>query len=835
MKLKFGACVALAFLFALSGVMIAQTSFPPNSLDPTRNIANPQLLDQSHTPLPEQYIWTADDVSAPHVHGQHNETIATPHYFRAAFNVATLPKQATLYVAGPKALEVYVNGKLADNVQENPDSTLKDPMFETDVARFLHSGKNVLAVKITPLEQRWMHETYFVAKIVPRPPDVYAPALVISDPNWKGARNVAAGWSDSNFDDASWKPVKALGSIESSIDFFQANDDAGLYRWPGYIGASSFLAHTVLPIHSVLEVFRGRSTYSNLDALTQISAPSAGQEFTVHLASANVPEQEVPSLLLDFGKEINGRIEIVSDSDQPIQMTVQYGESKEETVIQPYLGVDPLTVLPHTTAYGPKSSFRYAKIRFVGGGQELRFKSIALDAIYYPVQYQGSFESSDPLLNRIWEVGAYTSHLCMQDDIWDAPKRDRMRWAGDLDVSGRVIDDVFYDHFLMQDTITRLVPAAPATYHVRGNLGYVNGIPGYSAWWISELTQYYLHTGSLDYVKGLHDRLLQVLAYMDTDLDAKNLFANKNNAWPFIDWSPDLDNDTPETRRGTQFEFYLAYRDAAYLLRQSGDNVNAEQYERRAQTLKQASQKYLLDASTGTFGPRWQINAIAVYSGVANRSQYAPIWDHVLSSVTTTKYTALFMSPYYNYYIISAMAETGHTSEALDWIRTYWGGMLDEGATSFWEAYYPTWPKYDFHASLQADDGTGYFVSLSHGWSSGPTAWMMEQILGIQPTGPGFKQVTIRPDLGGLKWARGAEPTPNGLLKIDLQQNGGLQIGVNVPANVEATVLIPVESTSQHVYINGKEVGAGQSQIVENGTRAAVVLHQPGHYTLEAR
>ena len=91
----------------------------------------------------------------------------------------------------------------------------------------------------------------------------------------------------------------------------------------------------------------------------------------------------------------------------------------------------------------------------------MRFQSIALDDIYYPVKYQGSFESSDPLLNQIWEVGAYTEHLCMQEDIWDATKRDRARWAGDLDVSGRGIDDVFDDHFLMQDTMTNLLPAAP--------------------------------------------------------------------------------------------------------------------------------------------------------------------------------------------------------------------------------------------------------------------------------------------------------------------------------------------------------------------------------------
>ena len=227
-------------------------------------------------------------------------------------------------------------------------------------------------------------------------------------------------------------------------------------------------------------------------------------------------------------------------------------------------------------------------------------------------------------------MGAYTEHLCMQDDIWDATKRDRARWAGDLDVSGRGIEDVFDDHFLMQDTMTRLLGNAPIKAHV-------NGIAGYSAWWINVVTEYYLHTGSKDYLQSLHERLVQLLNYMDTEVDAKNLYANQTHQWAYVDWSADLNGDTPESRRATQFEFYLAYRDAAFLLRQLGDTANAEHFEQRAALLKEASQKYLLDPSTGTFGPRWQTNAAAVFSGVADPSQYASIWDHVLSSVGNTR------------------------------------------------------------------------------------------------------------------------------------------------------------------------------------------------------
>ena len=95
-------------------------------------------------------------------------------------------------------------------------------------------------------------------------------------------------------------------------------------------------------------------------------------------------------------------------------------------------------------------------------------------------------------------------------------------------------------------------------------------------------------------------------------------------------------------------------------------------------------------------------------------------------------------------------------------MRAYWGGMLAEGATSFWEAYDPRWSKAHSHATLQADGRTGYFVRLARGWSSRPVAWLLEEMVGIKPLASTYRNVQIRPDLLGLTWARGAVATPHG-------------------------------------------------------------------------
>ncbi len=801
------------------------TNIPDAELDPARDLQPSQLERVLHRPLPEQYIWTRLHKVTPYGLG--------PHYFRRTFEVAAVPAHATLYLAGPRQATIYLNGREIGHFQLNLDFPMGIRVYERDVTGFLHVGRNVLAVEAVrgplagneagdPVSRHLSNGKVLAAMIVPAARGIQETPLVMSDARWKGAVGaVPQGWQDPRFDASAWPKVDDLGGIESSIDLFQANADAGMYAWPGYDGISPFLAQYPLRAMEVRRVYAGVGLIEHVGALT---GHRDSGEFTVTLPRGHVSVHDAPQIELDFGREVAGRIELKSDSNAPAEVTVQYGESEAEARLQPYLGVDPVYLPAHGTAYGPKSAFRYVIIRFTDG-RSTRFRSIRLDGIDYPVRYEGSFESSDPLLNKIWAIGAYTAHLCMQDDIWDAPKRDRNRWMGDLDVSGRTIADVFGDGFLMRDTLARLIGPAPIHAHV-------NGIPGYSAFWVIGERQYYLHTGSLKQLRSVHARLVQLLEYMEKDLDRRDLFSDLTHAWPFVDWAPGMSGYTPQTRMATQFEYYAAFKDGAYLLRVLNDQKNARRMTHEAAALKAAARQYMLD-TRGTFGDRWQPNAYAVLSGVAGKSQFAGIWRNVLSHVGRPGYRSYAITPYYGFYVVSAMAKMGHRRAALHWIRQYWGGMVREGATSFWESYNPTWFKgFLFQASLQADGVSGFNVSLAHGWSSGVTPWLMSQILGIRPTAGGFARVDIRPDLAGLKWAKGAEPTPHGLLRVAIRKARGYVTTIHLPPRVEARVSVPVASPHATVLVNGRE---RTSRSADGGKRAVVTLGGPGRYVVTSR
>ncbi len=108
----------------------------------------------------------------------------------------------------------------------------------------------------------------------------------------------------------------------------------------------------------------------------------------------------------------------------------------------------------------------------------------------------------------------------------------------------------------------------------------------------------------------------------------------------------------------------------------------------------------------------------------------------------------------------------------------------------------------------------------------------MRQVLGIRPTAGGFAKVEIRPDLIGLKWAKGAEPTPHGLLRVAIRHDGGYVTTVQLPPEVKARVSVPVSAPGAKVLANGRPMA---SVAADGGKRAVVMLSGAGKYVVTGR
>jgi len=163
-------------------------------------------------------------------------------------------------------------------------------------------------------------------------------------------------------------------------------------------------------------------------------------------------------------------------------------------------------------------------------------------------------------------------------------------------------------------------------------------------------------------------------------MDENGLFANKLGKWPFVDWSPGFDKDGPLTRASTHMFFVKALRETEFLFQQMEEPEMIRKYRAWAEEATSTARVRLADAR-GLYSNRRQENAMAIYSGVATQEQAETIYNEILKPGSSAwNETA---TPYYNNYVIFAMSEAGHTREALDFVRRYWGGMLAQGATTF--------------------------------------------------------------------------------------------------------------------------------------------------------
>jgi hypothetical protein len=156
-------------------------------------------------------------------------------------------------------------------------------------------------------------------------------------------------------------------------------------------------------------------------------------------------------------------------------------------------------------------------------------------------------------------------------------------------------------------------------------------------------------------------------------------------------------------------------------------------------------------------------------------------------------------STFYGYYMLQAMGKAQNVQGGLDIIRTYWGAMLDLGATTFWEDFNMEWlpdaapidnlvpeGKKDIHGDYGDYCYKGFRHSLCHGWASGPTSWLTQHVLGFKVLEPGCKVVKIEPSLGDLLWAEGTLPTPQGTIFVRHEKlsDGSVKTTVKAPKGI---------------------------------------------------
>ena len=145
--------------------------------------------------------------------------------------------------------------------------------------------------------------------------------------------------------------------------------------------------------------------------------------------------------------------------------------------------------------------------------------------------------------------------------------------------------------------------------------------------------------------------------------------------------------------------------------------------------------------------------------------------ESVLNNVIFNDKVMKIQTPYMRYYELEALCRLGLQPRVLEEMKAYWGGMLAEGATSFWELYNPD----EKGGAKYAMYGRPFGKSLCHAWGASPIYLLGRFYLGVEPTKPGYAEYAVKPALAGLDWMEGEVPTPHGNIKVTVR-NGGLTV-----------------------------------------------------------
>ncbi len=512
---------------------------------------------------------------------------------------------------------------------------------------------------------------------------------------------------------------------------------------------------------------------------------------------ANKPGKPKASILLDFGMEIHGALrllawashsadEVNSSSDNPgrANVRIRFGESVMEAMTE--LGVKNTTndhanrdiimnIGSHSGMETNESGFRFARIDLLGEDSFITFKSINAVFIFRDIEYKGSFDCSDPLLNKIWDTAAYTAHLNMQEYLWDGIKRDRLVWIGDMHTEVMTIITAFGYNSVVPKSLDLAREEAPITEE---HVEWMNSMPSYSLWWLLLHKEWYMAHGDKAYLCAQEEYMTKLLSHIVSLVDEDG---EEHLPVEFLDWPNNADDKAKHA--GIQGLTRWALSAGAEMM----DVIGNADLAAACRAAVVRMEKHIPDHNGSKSAA-----ALMVIAGLRDAKEI----NENLISVDGAHGFSTFLG----YYILRAKAMAGDYTGALNAMREYWGGMLRMGATTFWEDFNLDWMenaapideivpagKVDIHGDWGAYCYVMFRHSLCHGWASGPCPYLTQYVLGIRIEEAGCKKIRIDPQLGDLTYAKGTFPTPYGRITVchTRQEDGTVRSDIAAPKEIE--------------------------------------------------
>lgn len=606
---------------------------------------------------------------------------------------------------------------------------------------------------------------------------------------------------------------------------------------------------TVLLSHNDLVTFPALTLTNHAGRRVLLAPPQPDQRAVI--AQSEVPlvlhfQPPASYAILDLGRTVHGRL--YADVAGPAGVIVDIGWDErlwQDTIPLPFPGtlhpewnqVDSwrLDGRSHSISTIDARAGRYVLIA-VWSNEPVVIRNLRVSEERYPVTQIGSFISSDPLLNQIWQVGVDSLYPNMTDAYTDTPWRERGQWWGDAYVSDRVNQVAFGDRWVLQRGLRQLAgefttegaPAAMAP-HIGGRM------LDYGMLWVQAIADNLRRTNDPALASELWPTMTRFLNHLATyrrnDTGLLDLPAGHWSQTTYLDSSVTVARYGQSTPVNAMY--YGTLRAAAAIATALGETEAMHHWESEATLLRNRINQYLYDQQSHRYittiingqpiaaGPHAQAFTLAY--DLVPPTEISAVADALLSLISRDL-TRPNLQLYGMFWALEGLQRTGRINEAIQLIKEFYGWQLAQGASTWWE-------------NMNAN--RSWSGSLSHSWSGAPTWFLTTAILGARQTGPTTWEVD--PAWQGVSSAAGILPLPTGSLLVDWEYLGCelRRVTIEAPEATHGNVWLPPPVETTVITLNGIAIWTPEAhnpliQQTDNG-RLRLSLTGGAPYTIEQR
>ena len=487
------------------------------------------------------------------------------------------------------------------------------------------------------------------------------------------------------------------------------------------------------------------------------------------------------TIRLDFGTELPAWIEIDSP-DLTGEVEIGCSEHKDFSMFKKMA-----KPVQYGTTYRMElnkelyEGVRYGFIRVNSFDRPFTITSVRAVCQVKPVNYTGSFDCDNPLINRIWYTGAWDVKANLREDSFGAimfDRGDRFSWTGDAYTAQKAALVAFscYDEVFKNLCWTDTHP---------------NGIETYELYWVESLIDYFMYSGD-------EDGLLKLMPRAEERLEHAWQIFDKPTNLTFVGWDHRLGTgfDHPNCQEGVRTFQMLAigaWKHFAKIMDMIGEKEKAQHY------------LGLAEAKTRQVDTPEYLNSLGMHSSAdAINADLVPDLGRLYHPDLADRLQRQSFSPFNQCFILQAMAHAGHYNHAFASVIDCWGGQIEWGGSCFFEVFRHDW-KDIIEKNGPVPFSQAGCTSLAHPWGTAVTSWLSEEMLGIKPLTAGFGSFEVKPHFAGYATSvSGHTMTPHGPIKATFNLNSGRH-ALTVPEGTEAHLYIPKEGMSVEKFIMNDE------------------------------